>query len=216
MQGLNRYKLRAKVIVEDISDVLGVMAVWDAAPAAPFGLCYPDPRLAALGHRCMLAPHLAAHAAKTMGATLVDAAAYEAHRIALGVPRGGMDFSYGDAFPHETDMDQLAGVDFDKGCYIGQEVVSRMQHRANVRSRVVPIAFDGFAPEAGTAITAGDKPVGTIGSSAKGRGLALMRLDRVADAFKAGDPILCDGVALRLVKPNWATFDWPGETKAAP
>jgi folate-binding protein YgfZ len=186
------------------------MAVWDGAPKDRFGLCYPDPRLSALGWRCMLAPHLADEAARAMGATLTDAAAYEAHRIALGVPRGGLDFTYGDVFPHETDMDQLAGVDFDKGCYIGQEVVSRMQHRANVRSRVVPIAFDDFAPEAGTPITADDKPVGTIGSSAQGRGLALVRLDRVADAMAAGVPLLSGGVPLRLAKPDWARFNWPG------
>ena len=73
----------------------------------------------------ILPPIVAEDAAADLGATLVDADAYDAHRIALGVPRGGLDFAYGDAFPHEADMDQLAGVDFDKGCYVGQEVVSR-------------------------------------------------------------------------------------------
>jgi folate-binding Fe-S cluster repair protein YgfZ len=111
VQSLNRYRLRAKVMVEDISEVVGVMAVWNGQPKSGFGLTYPDPRLPGLGLRCMVAPHRAEEAAKTMGATLVDAAAYEAHRIALGVPRGGVDFSYGNAFPHETDMDQLGGVD---------------------------------------------------------------------------------------------------------
>jgi tRNA-modifying protein YgfZ len=211
VQSLNRYKLRAKVIVEDISDVDGVMAVWDGPPKANFGLSYPDPRLSGLGWRCMLAPHRAEEAAKTMGATLVDAAAYEAHRIALGVPQGGVDFSYGNAFPHETDMDQLGGVDFDKGCYVGQEVVSRVEHRATARARVVPIAFDGSAPNAGTPVTAGDKAVGTLGSTAQGRGLALLRLDRVADALAQGVPLEADGVTIRLVKPAWAQFAWPGE-----
>ncbi len=83
------------------------------------------------------------------GADLVEASDYDAHRIALGVPRGGLDFIYGDAFPHEADIDQLGGVDFDKGCYVGQEVVSRVEHRGSARSRVVPVAFDGGAPEAG-------------------------------------------------------------------
>ena len=96
--------------------------------------------------RVMLPPHLAAEAAADLGATLVEPEAYEAHRIALGVPRGGEDFAYGDTFPHEADMDQLAGVDFDKGCYVGQEVVSRVEHRASARSRVVPVAYDDFAP----------------------------------------------------------------------
>ncbi len=150
-----------------------------------------------------------------LGATLVDAEAYDAHRIALGVPRGGNDFSYGDTFPHEADMDQLAGVDFDKGCYIGQEVVSRVEHRATARNRVVPIAFDEFAPIPGLPVMAGDKPIGMVGSSAKGRGLALLRLDRVADALASGTPLTAGGIAIRVVKPAWATFPWPGETKAA-
>ena len=126
---LNFYKLRAKAACEDLSEALGVMAAWDGAGATEYGLCYADPRLPALGTRIVLPPHVAAEAAADLGATLVEAAAYEAHRIALGVPRGGADFIYGDAFPHEADMDQLAGIDFDKGCYVGQEVVSRVQHR---------------------------------------------------------------------------------------
>jgi folate-binding protein YgfZ len=210
VEGLNRYKLRAKVIIEDISDILGVLAAWGGAPAASFGLCYPDPRLPALGTRCIIAPHLAEQAAQALGATLTGASAYEAHRIALGVPRGGCDFIYGDAFPHETDMDQLGGVDFDKGCYIGQEVVSRVEHRGTARSRVVPIAYEDFAPEAGMPITAGDKAVGTLGSTSGGRGLALIRLDRAADALANGVPLASGGVALRLVKPDWARFPWPG------
>jgi folate-binding protein YgfZ len=192
-----------------------VLAVWGGTPAQRFGLCYPDPRLPGLGWRCMLAPQRAPEAAAALGATLAEPSAYEAHRIALGVPRGGLDFSYGDAFPHETDMDQLAGVDFAKGCYVGQEVVSRIEHRGTARSRVVPIAYDDFAPDAGTPITAGDKPVGTLGSTAQGRGLALIRLDRAADALAQGVPLMSGGIPIRLVKPDWARFAWPGETKAA-
>jgi tRNA-modifying protein YgfZ len=212
---LNFYKLRAAVIVEDLSAVLGVLAVWDGAGATDYGLVYGDPRLPALGQRIMLPPHLAAEAAADLGAALVEATAYEAHRIALGVPRGGIDFTYGDAFPHETDMDQLNGVDFDKGCYVGQEVVSRMEHRGSARTRVVPVAFDGHAPEPGATVTAGEKSVGTFGSSAAGHALALMRLDRAADALAAGAPLTAGGATLHLVKPDWARFAWPGETKAA-
>jgi len=142
----NIYKLRAKVIVEDLSAVLGVLAAWDGSGATKQGLSYADPRLPALGLRVMLPPHLAALAAAELGATLAEAGQYEAHRIALGVPRGGQDFMYGDTFPHEADMDQLEGVDFGKGCYVGQEVVSRIEHRARARSRVVPVTFDGAAP----------------------------------------------------------------------
>lgn len=215
VQRLNFYKLRAPVIVEDLSETLGVLAAWDGAAETEYGLCYADPRLPALGLRCMLPPHLAANAAADLGAELVVPAAYEAHRIALGVPRGGLDFMYGDAFPHETDMDQLGGVDFDKGCFVGQEVVSRIEHRGSARTRVVPVAFDGFAPEAGTPVSAGERVVGTLGSSAQGHGLALLRLDRAADALAAGQPLASAGVELRLIKPDWAQFPWPGEAKAA-
>jgi folate-binding protein YgfZ len=217
---LNIYKLRAKVIVEDLSEVLGVLAAWDGPGTTGhgttgYGLSYPDPRLPALGLRVMLPPHQAAAAAAELGATLVDAGQYEAHRIALGVPQGGADFSYGDAFPHETDMDQLGGVDFTKGCYVGQEVVSRMEHRGTARTRAVPVRYDGAAPAAGAAVTAGDRQVGTMGSTAAGRGLALLRLDRVGDAMAQGESLSAAGVTIYLVKPAWARFAFPGEAKAA-
>src|SRR5205823_6591668 len=98
-----------------------------------------------------------------------------------------------------------------KGCYVGQEVVSRMEHRGTARTRAVPVAFEGFAPEAGTPVTAGEKPVGTLGATAQGRGIALLRLDRVADALAAGTPVVAGTTPLRLVKPDWARFAWPGK-----
>jgi folate-binding protein YgfZ len=215
VERLNFYKLRAKVIAEDLSEVLGVLAVWDGAGATEYGLTYPDPRLPALGQRCMLPPHLAGEAAEELDADLVEPARYEAHRIALGVPRGGLDFVYGDAYPHETDMDQFAGVDFDKGCYVGQEVVSRVEHRGSGRTRIVPIEYESFAPEAGVPVAAGETNLGTMGSSAAGHGLAKLRLDRVEEALAAGRPLVAGGVAIRVVKPTWARFPWPGEAKAA-
>jgi folate-binding protein YgfZ len=212
---LNFYRLRAKVLVEDLSAALGVMAVWEGEALSDYGLSYADPRLPALGTRTMLPPDLAAEAAADIGASLVEPEAYEAHRIALGVPRGGADFIYGDTFAHEADLDQLNGVDFDKGCYVGQEVVSRLEHRASARSRIVPIAYDDYAPPAGAAVRAGEKEVGTLGSTAKGRGLAMLRLDKVADALAAGTPLICGNIPIRPVKPDWAKFAWPGATKAA-
>jgi folate-binding protein YgfZ len=211
---LGFYRLRAKVSVEDLSEKLGVLAAWDGTGATDYGLIYPDPRLPALGLRCILPPHLAAGAAADLGAEIADASAYEAHRIAQGVPRGGLDFSYGDAFPHETDMDQLGGVDFTKGCYIGQEVVSRVEHRSIARTRIVPIAYAGFAPEAGMPVMAGDKEIGRLGSTAAGRGLAMLRLDRVEDALASGVPLAAGGVPIRPMKPTWARFAFPGEPKA--
>ncbi len=210
---LNFYKLRAKVIVEDLSEALGVMAAWDGEAATEYGLCYGDPRLPALGHRVILPPHLAAESAADLGAALVPAAAFEAHRIALGIPRGGLDFIYGDAFPHEADMDQLHGVDFHKGCFVGQEVVSRMEHRGNVRTRIVPVAYEGFAPDAGAAVMAVEKQVGTLGSSAGGRALAMLRLDRAEDALTAGQALVAGAVTLRLVKLDWLRIALPGSAK---
>ncbi len=211
---LNFYKLRAKLIIEDLSEVLGVLAAWDGQADTDYGLAYADPRLPALGMRVMLPPHLAADAAADLGAELVDAAEYEARRIALGIPRGGLDFIYGDAFPHETDMDQLNGVDFEKGCYVGQEVVSRMEHRGSARTRIVPVAYEGYAPDAGAEVKAADKAIGTFGSSARGRAVAMLRLDRVADALAAGTPLAAGAATLRLAKPDWAKFSWPGEKAA--
>jgi folate-binding protein YgfZ len=213
---LNFYKLRAKVIVEDLSATLGVLAVWgNGAPDREYGLSYRDPRLPALGNRVMLPPHLADRASAELGASLTDAATYEAHRIALGVPRGGLDFSYGDAFPHETDMDQLGGVDFAKGCYVGQEVVSRMEHRGTARTRILPVSYQGIAPEAGMPVMAGDKRAGTLGSTAGGTGLAMLRLDRAGDASSAGIPLTAGGTVLHVHKPDWARFPVPGAAQPA-
>jgi tRNA-modifying protein YgfZ len=199
---LGFYKLRAKVVVENLSDSLGVLAAWDGEPAMQPDLSFADPRNAALGWRILIPEELKQKLADLMGAELVDSDVYEAHRIATGVPRGGLDFMYGDAFPHETNMDRLHGVDFDKGCYVGQEVVSRMQHRGTARTRTVKIILDGPSPEPGATILAGDKQVGTIGSTAGQNGLALVRTDRVADALDAGLSLTAGGLGLRLAEPD--------------
>jgi tRNA-modifying protein YgfZ len=161
--------------------------------------------------RAIVPAERAAEAAAALGADPASAGDYEAHRIALGVPRGGVDFAYSDAFPHETDMDQFGGVDFKKGCYVGQEVVSRMQHRGTARTRAVPVRLDGAAPDAGTAITAGGRAVGTLGSTGGGRGIALLRLDRVDEALAEGGSLTAGSVPIQLVKPAWANFPFPGE-----
>jgi folate-binding protein YgfZ len=199
---LGFYKLRAKVVVENLSDSLGVLAAWDGEPGMRPDLTFADPRGEKLGWRILIPEELAPKAAGLLGAELVECAAYEAHRIACGAPRGGIDFMYGDAFPHETNMDRLHGVDFDKGCYVGQEVVSRMQHRGTARTRTVRLILDDAPPEAGVAIVAGDKPVGTMGSSADGMGLGLLRIDRAADALDAGVPLTAGGIAIRLAEPD--------------
>jgi folate-binding protein YgfZ len=199
---LGFYKLRAKVKVENLSDHLGVLAAWDGDLAVKPDLSFADPRNDALGWRILIPEELKQKVADLIGADLIESASYETHRVASGAPRGGLDFMYGDAFPHETNMDRLHGVDFDKGCYVGQEVVSRMQHRGTARTRTVKVILDGFAPEPGTAILAGDKPVGTIGSTAGQHGLALIRTDRVTDALDAGLALTSGGLGLRLAEPE--------------
>lgn len=216
VQKLNFYKLRAKVVAADLSETLGVLAVWGGGRQTDFGLGFADPRLPALGQRVIIPPHLAADAAADLGAELAEPLEYEAHRIALGVPRGGVDFTYGDAFPHETDMDQLAGIDFEKGCYVGQEVVSRVEHRGIARTRAMTVVYDGFAPAPGETIKAGDKTLGTFGSAALGYAIALMRLDRVTDALATGATIEAGGVPLRVIKPDWARFAFPQQGASSP
>jgi folate-binding protein YgfZ len=212
---LNFYKLRANVMVEDLSETLGVMATWEGQGNTEYGLCYADPRLPELGTRCVLPPHLAEKAASDLGGDLVDPSVYEAHRIALGIPRGGIDFIYGGTFPHESNMDQLHGVDLDKGCFVGQEVVSRIEHRAIARTRVIPVGFDGPPPEAGAPVTAGDRSVGMMGSGVVGRGLAMLRLDRVEEALAGGISLVAGGITLQPRKASWARFAIPGTSRAA-
>jgi tRNA-modifying protein YgfZ len=206
---LGFYKLRAKVAVEDLSESLAIVAGWDVKrPDDEAGLVVEDPRLPALGWRALVAAQDAAEFGRD------PAEAYHAHRIALGVPEGGRDFLFGDAFPHEALMDQLKGVDFDKGCYVGQEVVSRMQHRGTARTRIVPALYEGgFAADVGVDVTAGEKALGKTGTGAEGKGLLMIRLDRASDALKAGETIRAGGIPVRLEKPSWIGFPFPGEAE---
>ena len=200
-QRLGFYKLRAQVeIAEDPS--FAVAAAWGAPPRLPDGaIAYADPRLSALGLRILL--HAEADA-RNLGCTIAAEDEYHAHRIALGVPEGGRDYAFGDAFPHEAMFDRLAGVDFDKGCFIGQEVVSRMEHRGIARKRIVGVEGEGPLPPSGTEITAGGAPVGTLGSVSEHSGLALLRLDRAEEAKAAGLPLRAGEVTVDLRIPAWA------------
>ena len=211
---LGFYRLRAKVACEDASDALAVVAAWEAeVPAGLAAVAAPDPRLAELGARLVVPAHEAARVVAALGEAGADE--YQARRIALGVPEGGRDFAYGDAFPHEACMDALHGVDFGKGCFVGQEVVSRMEHRGTARTRIVPVAYAGEAPEAGAEVRAGERVVGRTGSAAAGRGLAALRLDRVAEALAEGLTLAAGGVALSPVQPRWAPFRVPGAAEPA-
>jgi hypothetical protein len=193
---LGFYRLRAKVAVTDESAEYAVFAFWgegaDAAEfAVPDGFIFVDPRDPRLGARAIL-PRASA------GLANAGADAYEAHRIGLGIPSGGVDFAYADIFPHDANLDLLHGVDFEKGCYVGQEVVSRMRHRGGVRKRIVRLALSGDAPDRGTLLMGGEISVGTLGSAAQGHALALVRLDRVEDARAAGHTLTAGGVTVEI------------------
>ncbi len=208
------YKLRAKVDIVERPD-LAVVVVFDKEPPEDLGLVFADPRQLGLGWRVVLPREGMEAALKAAGATVVEHAYWTGRRISLGIPEGGKDFIYGDTFPHEADMDCIGGVDFKKGCFIGQEVVSRVERRDVARKRVVPVAFEGGAPEAGAEVKAGERALGFMGSSAGRLGLAMLRLDRVDEAIKAGEPLKAGGVELTLVRPDWADFAFPGEAEPA-
>jgi folate-binding protein YgfZ len=207
---LTFYKLRAKVAVEPRPD-LAVAVVLEGEAPEETGFVFKDPRHSKLGTRIILPAHDAESALRNAGAELAKAEEWERLRISLGMPEGGKDFVYGDTFPHEADMDQLGGVDFSKGCFVGQEVVSRMQHKTVVRTRVVPVAYADVTPLEGVEVKIGEKAAGFFGSAADGRGLAKLRLDRVEDGLKAGERLSAGNIALTLVKPDWAKFPFPGE-----
>lgn len=205
VQRLAMYRLRAKVEIADMSDALGIAAVvGDTAYDPADYLVFADPRLPGLDVRLI-------GERGALAAIGGDPEQYHAHRIDLAVPEGGKDFAYNDAFPHETLMDQLHGVDFRKGCYVGQEVVSRMQHRGTARTRIVPVAYEGgFAAIEGIDVVAGGKIIGKTGSQHKGTGLAMLRLDRLADALAQGVPVTAGGIGITASKPPFASFDLPG------
>lgn len=210
LKRLQVYKLRAKVEVSDASADFRVYVLWgvEGAPMLP-GVVVRDPRLAALGWRALVPRATTMAGAHVSGFTRTNAGAYHAHRISLGIPESGRDFTLGDTFPHDADMDQLSGVDFTKGCYVGQEVVSRMHHRGTARRRIVKVHGVDSLPPPGAQIIAGDRPIGTLGSTAGQAGLALIRLDRAKAAMDAGQTISADGHPITLSLPDWAGFGWP-------
>ena len=187
---LNLHKLRVPITIEDQSASLAVAAVWgEPLPDGVSGIAFADPRAEGLGLRLIAPPPSLAFATTPQDD-------YEAHRTALGVPKGGIDFPYGDAFVHDADLDWLNGVDFQKGCYPGQEVVARVHFRKSARKRILKVRFDGPPPAPGSEVKMGDINIGHIGSVAGARGLAMLRLDRVEDARAAGTPLMAGAAAL--------------------
>ncbi|RUV30182.1 MULTISPECIES: folate-binding protein YgfZ [unclassified Mesorhizobium] len=144
-----------------------------------------------------------------------DPAAWQALRIAHGIAESGCDYPLGDAFPHDVLLDETGGVGFRKGCYVGQEVVSRMQHRGTARRRVLIVSAERPLPAPGAELTVSGRPVGTLGTAAGTAGLAIARIDRVKAALDAGQPIMAEDVPVSLAIPAWAKFTFPQQPVGA-
>ena len=196
---LTLYRLRAKVEIAARPD-LAVAALWGDGAAAeiPVGaVTFADPRHPALGLRGIATRDVLART--TRGFAAGD---YQAHRLALGVPDSA-DLPPDSVFALDAGLEELNGVSFKKGCYIGQEVTARMKHRATARRRFVMAEFAGEAPPAGTPIESEGRELGTLASGTNGSALALVRLDRLAEAEEKHAPIMAAGRGITLKKPGW-------------
>ena len=203
---LKRYRLRLKIDITD-DDTLSTFALTgdgarEMAGMFAGGIVYADPRLAELGARAAL-PDGGAVALQAAGFEPMARDDYERLRIGQGVPDGSKDLVVEKALLLESGFEELAGVDFDKGCYVGQEVTARMKHRGLVRKRLLPVEIDGPAPTPGTAVVRGEVTVGELRTSIGGRGLALLRLED-AERATAGEVQLVAGDArIHPLKPDW-------------
>lgn len=186
LRRLSMYKLRANVALADVSGVLDVMVSEDA-----FGGAARDPRLNALGFRAVVAKAGAAPAL------------IEDRRIALGVPDLARDAQPEEVFAGEALLEELNGVAFDKGCFVGQENVSRMKRRATTRRKFCPVVFEGEALAFGTPVLAGEAEIGSVRTGVAGRAIALLRLDRALEAVAAGKTLTVGGREIRLDPPPW-------------
>jgi folate-binding protein YgfZ len=192
IQRLSMYRLRAKV--EIAASDLQVSVLFAPEPLLPQGGggFVADPRLPELGWRGY-------GASAPEGAQLTDEAAYEAHRLAVGVP-GPADWGADKTYPIEANFDLLDGIDFKKGCFVGQETTSRMKRRGQVKSRMLPIVFDGPPPPPGAEVLAGELRAGEVLSGGDGRAMAALRLDRIG-----GGNLTVDGRPVRVERPAWFT-----------
>lgn len=215
---LSMYKLRAKVEVTDETERFSVAAIFgegalDAAGLQAAegttetfadGVAFTEPRIAAMGGRAILPAGTAKEALEQAGLKPATRADYDAIRLGLGIPDGSRDMVVEKAILLENGFDELHGVDWDKGCYMGQELTSRTRYRGLVKKRLVPVTIDGPAPEPGTPLMSGDREAGEMRSSEGGRGLAVVRLKHLdggdATPLKAGD------VTVIPQKPDWMRF----------
>jgi hypothetical protein len=188
--GLSRFRLRAKVALRDASAEFAVAAGWGEAPIPDSPLAAPDPRLAEAGWRALAAAPLGWDA---------DAAAYDLHRLALGLPDGARDLEAGTSVLLEGGFDELAGISWTKGCYMGQELTARTKYRGLLKKRLFPVAVTGKLPAPGTPVTRDGAEVGEMRSGRDDFGLALLRIE----AVERGGPFACGDAALVPRIPAW-------------
>lgn len=202
LRRLTMYKLRAPVDLKSEATE-GVSAFWnEKAPEAGIR----DGRFAKAGVDLFRLPGASAAG---------EAAAYEALRVEYGIAESGRDYALQDAFPHDVLMDVNDGVSFKKGCFVGQEVVSRMKHRGTARRRVVTVSAEGPLPASGTEITANGKPVGALGTVCGSTALAIVRIDRIADALASDTPLLAENATVTVALPVWSGLSFPAADPAA-
>src|SRR5439155_7462265 len=210
------YRLRAQVALDDMPG-LAVAAVFgadacrvldlpeNAGAARPLGagVALVDPRIAALGARVILPQDEIRPALAGMGLAEADFAAYDRHRLALGIPDGSRDLVVEKSILLEAGFDELNGVDWQKGCYVGQELTARTKYRGLIKKRLFPVRIEGSAPMPGTIVTSDGKDAGEMRSSRDGLGLALLRLDAVAGERS----LSAEATKLVPIRPNWMRSD---------
>jgi len=209
---LSMYKLRSDVTLSDVTDAFQVCAVLSdteklglgeqrgQATAFGGGKAFVDPRMAALGARVVLAPN--STALQDAGLSAGKFEDYERVRMDLGVADGSRDMGVDKALLLEYGFEELDGVCFTKGCFMGQELTARTRYRGLVKKRLLPVSIDGTTPQPGTPLMAGDKEAGEMKTSQGGQGLALVRLDQLAD----GVMLTCEGATLTPFVPDWVVF----------
>ncbi len=189
VQKLTRFRLRSKVTLTDLSAEWHVHAAWGAPPAIPAGaISGPDPRLPEAGWRILSTAPLPATA---------TAEAWDTHRLSLGLPDGSRDLEADKTVLLEAGFDELAGVSWSKGCYMGQELTARTKYRGLIKRRLVPVAIAGALPPPGTPVLRDGTEVGTLRSGRDGIALATLRLDAMTAA------LTCAGAPLNPRPPAW-------------
>lgn len=225
VERLKRYKLRSKVEISEVSGDWAVAALMGAEADAnalvgfegrggPFagGICYVDPRYGAMGAR-LLVPRGEVAQLLTAGFEQVEPDVFEYTRLCMGLPDGSRDLAVDKALPMENGFDALNGIDWNKGCYVGQEMTARMRYRANARRQLVPVAIDGPVPGCGTAVMLDQREVGEMRSSARDIGLALLRIDAL-ETLHGGEGALKAGAStLMPLRPPWLGPPRDGEAE---